>query len=471
LEAFGDINYGSACVIELKVPKELNDARVLPFSYVGSVIFSSQLDKDEFVAKLSGYSDIPDTNIQLRVDNKIFPVASSFSTASIIQDVSHNLDKKFYSDVDKLSGTVHALIFGLNRLKNLNKLGNFVRLSEVNESLLNPINFPKKVGQLLELFSDSEDSLFLLERLCNYLSSAEVDNGFDPIFFLNDLKINAYRDATEIQRKIIDGFCKHSLDILELRRDLTSLEDEVGKVIPRGILLFMLSPDSNKLDKLLLTYPRLGENVYLVASMLIGCLSGAAKLPSDIKSFSNDSALGISDLVFDMVMGRIGRYQCDSSFDENGFRKTRLIYKDRKIIDLKSNPDERLVLIFNAFRAAGQVVRFDNDGTLLVDFGDESCKVKIRIELISSFWRPSVLAVKASAVIPLKLFNKTTREILTSESNPTKGGVWVTVQPAGKSFVVELSMFSLIDNFINSEAQYICKEIFTKFQNMSNKIN
>jgi hypothetical protein len=58
-----------------------------------------------------------------------------------------------------------------------------------------------------------------------------------------------------------------------------------------------------------------------------------------------------------------------------------------------------------------------------------------------------------------------------SDENPTDKGIFLAVQPAGKSFVIELSMFSTIDSFTNFQAQYMHKEIFIKFQEIFEKLN
>jgi hypothetical protein len=471
LEAFGDLNYGSVCVLELRITNNLVGARILPFSYVDAVIFSSESEKDEFSAKLSGYSDIPDYKIPLKVDEKIFPVAGNALRISFTPDNNPSFDQSFYYYVDKLSGLVFALIFALNKLKDPKKIEKFSSLSELNSPISTPIDFIKLIIQPLELISISEDSFFLLERLCNHLISNKAKNGFDPKLFLDELKRVDYDQLSENQKKIADGFCKHSLDILELRRDLTSLEDESGKVIPRAILLFMLSPDSNKLEGLFSTYPKLGNNVYLVASMLVGCFAGASTLPSDIKSFSNGSALILSDFVFDLVMGKVGKFQFESSFNEDGICKTRLVYKDKKVIDIKSNPDVISIKIFNALEAQGQKVTFSKDGTLLVMVSNDLCSVKIKFELTYSFWCPSTLSVKASTTLPLRNINKSILELLASEANPSEKGILLTIQTLGKSYAIDLGMFSTIDNFTNLQAQYVCKEIFIKFQDLFKKLN
>jgi hypothetical protein len=472
IEAFGDLKYGAVCIVSVKIPKIFIGTKILPFSYVESVIFSSQLDSDEFSAKLSGYSDIPDFKLPLRVDQTVFPVALD-DTLKINVTLHEylNPDQGYYFSVDKLSGLIFTLFFSINKLKKPAIIKKLIKLSELNSTILGPNDFFKKITQILDLFTDLEEGFFLLDKLFNFLNSAEAKNGFNPKLFLNQLKTVSYQASTESQRRIIDGFCKHSLDILELRRDLTSLGDEDGKVIPRAILLFMLSPDSNKLDGLSSMYPNLGNNVYLVASMLIGFFAGASTLPSNIKSFSNDSALIVPDFVFDLTIGGVGLFQFESSFDETGSSANRLTYKDKKLIDFRLNPDERLTNISNALRAAGQKVGFGSDGLMFAEVANDSCKVTIIFELINSFWSPLDHAIKASAVIPLKVFNKTVGEILTCESNPTNKGVLLTIKPLGKSYGIELSMYSYINNFSKIQAAHTCKEIFNKFEDIIKKLN
>ena len=143
----------------------------------------------------------------------------------------------------------------------------------------------------------------------------------------------------------------------------------------------------------------------------------------------------------------------------------------KKIIDIKSNPDEKSTLIFNALRADGKKVIFSKDGALLVENVSELCAVKVKFELTHSFWSPPSLVVRASSIFSLRNLNKSTLELLMSDKNPTDKGILLAVQPAGKSFVIELSMFSTIDSFTNSQAQYMHKEIFIKFQEIFEKLN
>jgi hypothetical protein len=471
LEAFGDLDYGAVCVVLVSLPKSLLKTRVLPFSYVESVIFSSESDRDEFTAKLSGYSDIPNIKLPFEVDGDVFPISKNNKkiNISLINEVSP--DRSYYFSVDKLTGLIFGLFFSFYKLRNPKNTLLLAKFSEIDLSGLSSVEILKGINKALGLFSDSDDSFFLLERLFEYLLSIETKNGFDPKNFLNSLKTAGYADLTADHKKVIDGFCRHSLDILDLRRDLTSLEDEPGKVIPRAILLFMLSPDSNKLGSLFSMYPKLGSKVYVLTSMLIGCLAGGSRLPSEVKSFSDRSALIVPDFVFDINMGKVGLFEASSSYDENGTCSTNLLYKGESFITFRLNPDEKLVSIVGALKSAGYKTGFTKNGALVVEGVINSLpSYKITFQLIQSFWMPFKQAIKASAAIPIKSFNKTTMNLLADEFGFNDKAILTTLESLGKSYAVEISMYAAVENFTKSEAGYIFEQISSKYENLMKKL-
>ena len=150
---------------------------------------------------------------------------------------------------------------------------------------------------------------------------------------------------------------------------------------------------------------------------------------------------------------------------------TNLLYKGESFITFRLNPDEKLVSIVGALKSAGYKTGFTKNGALVVEGVINSLPAyKITFQLIQSFWMPFKQAIKASAAIPIKSFNKTTMNLLADEFGFNDKAILTTLESLGKSYAVEISMYAAVENFTKSEAGYIFEQISSKYENLMKKL-
>ena len=325
--ARGGLNYGNVVLAEIStagfdaskssVSGQIELRAPLPLASLRRALFRSTAERDEFVAKIAGYADVPGGIIELAVDADAFPkkepALELFAADSM--DVGPNAISLPY---DALGGALLAL------LHHLRTVGDDVPL----ELLRDVLNFAPVKVPLAEIAGGLAGALdprggsqgALVARLVmELLMARQPGTGFNPAAFLDQLHEAVARLPASAGAPI-DKFVEHAKDILAARKDISddAHADSAGKVVSRALLLFLLNPDPEKLYNLRKRPNKVGKCVYSLAMFFSGAFKGLAGLPSLWKSSNTQAFLAIGVFASRVFHGLPAPVGIGRSWDQTG---------------------------------------------------------------------------------------------------------------------------------------------------------
>ncbi|GGD59616.1 hypothetical protein [Lacimicrobium alkaliphilum] len=253
----------------------------LPISAIKSIYLKSQQAIDDFLLRLTD---------DVIADPALFEVLDDASTIDTI-NVESDYEIKDLEDplkvinfVDRFGGAVMSL----NLLSNSNS-------SQVDYATLLLLVCVEHWGFGNTKSVDPEkipsiptDDREIIKALLDILSNTYPERGFDPDNVLTEIekKLRPLRpEYREGVSRWLD-FCKK---VVNSEKDVPELNDK-GDIIKRGVLLFLLRPDLERLRSAPDSSINPGSSVFLVANFLSGFFTGMFRIGSEYKgSFSQYS--------------------------------------------------------------------------------------------------------------------------------------------------------------------------------------
>lgn len=132
---------------------------------------------------------------------------------------------------------------------------------------------------VMKLFSD--DDRAIIEALLSILSNTYPEESIDPIGVLTELEKTLLLRNLESQREIRD-WLEFSSKVINSEKSVPVLDDE-GDVLKRGVLLFLLRPELERLRCSRDSLIRPGSSVFLIATFFSGFFTGMQRLGSEYK--------------------------------------------------------------------------------------------------------------------------------------------------------------------------------------------
>jgi hypothetical protein len=381
--AQGDLSYGNVVVFEVSLPVD-DQARVpsLPLWRATRLAFESREACDLFLARMSGYGDVPDDVIPMVVDATLFAARGTAGQASllapdaVVEATTHAEQARSAADagafkpfraVDRCAGgllgassTMQGSSAGHARL--LESVGGLA-LGEPGGS---PVEqFASAIAVLADPSPDAATYAPVLSATAFVLSSGAMDDGFSAKALLREAERASVEELPDgsPKRQAIQKFWAFTKDVLELRRDVPegAWSDEGGSAIARGTLLFMLNPEPEQLQAVRERMPSLGTAVHFIAGLLVGIRSGLTRMGKEVKS-AREPFLAGAAFVHDWVHGQVAALSLQRTWDaENGSRGYSLVYEGIAIARAHEPADPLRAAIALALRAAGVDARFSPD--------------------------------------------------------------------------------------------------------------
>ena len=450
--ARGGLNYGNVVLAEISTARldtenssDLGQVELrgpLPLANLRRALFRSPAERDEFVAKIAGYADVPGGVIELAVDADAFPKSEPalelFATESV--DVGPYAVSRTY---DVLGGAVVAL------LHHLRTLGEVVPLELLRDVLSIAPGETAQVdiagGLAGALDSEGGSQGALVARLVMELLIARPSGtGFNPAAFLDQLHEAVARLPANAGAPI-DKFVDHAKDILSARKDIRddAHADAAGKVVSRALLLFLLNPDPEKLYSLRKRPNKLGKSVYSLALFFSGGYKGLAGLPGLWKSFDTQAFLAIGVFAAKLFYGLAVPLNIVRSWNQVGSCVETLTCEGYALARRAIPVDLAIEALVKHAQMLEWVVSFDPDNgalSLAIPKGSASRRASARMVAMPTFPREPSIEI---ATVCDKVFSRKDVVRIVNETNAVAASkaLFARATPRGKSLVVEYYAF------------------------------
>ncbi|GAA4648298.1 hypothetical protein GCM10023116_05650 [Kistimonas scapharcae] len=266
-------------LIELKDVEQKSGHGVLSVSSINRIHFPSTEDLEDYRAK--GYSNVPDQLFEFVASPDLFAIEDSHERI-----ITGRLDRKNaealkdrYRNFDVQGGLFWNY---LQSLEGIDKVTSFLsRLEDLQNS---PELFESLKLEMLNVACEGSRASDFQKILLAYLeviAAVDVDEGWVPVTAIASLKD---RIPTEIQNG--DVFLRWydiAQAVINNERELPPLDDE-GKIPLRAILLHVLNPDAEAIQRMACRESPPGAQVIAVASSFAAAKSGFSSLDSVHKS-------------------------------------------------------------------------------------------------------------------------------------------------------------------------------------------
>lgn len=292
-KAFPQIDQERAVVVEFdftRLETFLNNGKVfdeesvvvltspLPTSAIKAMYLKSQLAIDDFLLRLTD---------DVVADRDLFGVLGAASTIAVegVYEINDYIEpERVINFADRFGGAIKSLELLAGPFSSGIDYPAILSSTCIEHcGLGGPKNFDHKINQAIAV-----DDRAIIESLIDILSNIYPEQGFDQDSVLAEIEEKLSTLESEYQtgvRRWLD-FCRK---VVRSEKELPELDDR-GDIIKRGVLLFLMRPELERLRSALHSPISPGASVFSVAVFLSGFFTGIFRLGSEYKgSFSEYS--------------------------------------------------------------------------------------------------------------------------------------------------------------------------------------
>lgn len=361
--ARGGLAYGSVAVAEVELTAEQARGErlvALPLGQVKRLLFSSEDERSEFLARTSAYGDIPDDLLPVEVAPSAFGAADLIDGAADLNGAQGEPSRGELREVEDLDRRAGALMAAIVTAATVDAGALIGELSGFGEGL----GRSSSLGDLAVYFAgkidrSSDGAIYeeLLRQIVSLVSSETPDSGFSAAAVLRTLAERLH-DGAKVSPKI-NQFLDFARDVVAMRRDVPphAFEDSPGSTIPRAILLFLLNPQADQLRAIAVRTPRLGPRVYALAAFLIGARAGLTRLPKELKA-SRVQFLSLAAFVYSLAHGTVGPLIVDQDWQDDGGMRARLMSGELLLAESRTPPAREVSEMISVLSGSGINVKF-----------------------------------------------------------------------------------------------------------------
>lgn len=361
--ARGGLAYGSVAVAEVELTAEQargEKLKALPLGQVKRLLFSSEDERSEFLARTSAYGDIPDDLLPVGVAPSAFGAADLIGPETELEGREGEPSRGDLQEVEDLDRRAGALTAAIVTAATVNTGGLIGELSGFGQALGRSSSLGDIAVQFAEKIDRSSDGAIyeeLLRQLVSLVSSESPDSGFSAAVLLRTLaeRLGA---GTTVSSKV-SQFLDVARDVVAMRRDVPqrAFEDSAGSTIPRAILLFLLNPQADQLRAIAVRTPLLGSRVYALAAFLIGARAGLTRLPKELKA-NRVHFLAVAAFVYGLAHGTVGPLTVDQEWQDDGGMRARLMSGELLLAESRTPPAKETSEMISVLSGSGINVKF-----------------------------------------------------------------------------------------------------------------
>ena len=305
-KAMGDLSYGSVVIFEVNYPTAGHLLPPsMPIMHAMRLVFSSQEELQLFRARMSGYGDVPNDILPMEVDVSLFTaqdVTTPMFSAGILSEPDETTKEsnddvltvkvessRVFRDIDRCAGGLLGALSTVKATPDASRVLVSLGAIALGTPDEHPVEqFASTISLAVVPAQDSDIFGPVLKAAVSVLSAGSMEDGFSARAFIQEAESLSYKslEETSPQYQVIHKFWTFTKDVVELRRDVPegAWSDDGGSALARGLLLFVLNPESVQLHALRERIPKLGNGVYFIAALLIGIRSGLTRMGLEVKA-------------------------------------------------------------------------------------------------------------------------------------------------------------------------------------------
>ena len=393
ITARGDLDYGAIAILEISQLASPDGAAVsakevrelpapIPLAFVRRVLFKSEAESRGFLARSSGYGDIPMGVVEVEVDAAAFPPSPSegnLFVATLAPPLATS--DPVESGYDKTGGVLATVISAL-RLKGGDYAAGILERTFVSVFTSSmPVALIEAIANELDPGGGRKVGTRLARLGAEVLARTGNGVAFNALTVLEEVSKASGAEGSE-KDNAIETFVRHAADIVSMRREIDkdSFSDAPGKIAPRAFLLFLLNPDPDRLMAVAKRVPHLGGKVFTLASALVGCHAGLAGLPGALKAPDRQCFLGLGLVAYRLCRGEKAEIAVTERWDERGTRHSEFVHDGYHLLSQESSANRALIDAFSIAEKSGIRPSFNaNSGQL--SFADPKLQSEQVIEV------------------------------------------------------------------------------------------
>jgi hypothetical protein len=362
----------------------------LPTAWVREAAFRNEGLVNEFLAIASTFPDLAPATFSLvtkapgkskkreaapsQIDEELGSMTQLSLIGSVAPPESKSKGATLRGEIrqlDKLAGAVAGIVWGTPRSEvGLKKFSYIIRLITASGMAHTPAGALSLAWAALLGQGEFQADLILLEAAAKRLSLITPAEGMDTEEFVKSIvdDILTSQSGSDTTQRELQEFARGASDVLASRLELKpeSLGD-AGHVGFRGLLLFLLSPSPEVLERFLKRRPATGELVTVIAKALVGLYTGLAGLPGEIKAQEPETLSAIANLALALSRGEDPNMSITQEHEPDAAVLSSVLIDGKCLITARGAPDPAYRRIRDIVAAAGlDLEREQATGQILV---------------------------------------------------------------------------------------------------------
>jgi hypothetical protein len=341
-----------------------------PIPLVSVVAFHAKSDSvvDDFISRVPA---------DVLVEKSIFKIGSLLEELPLIDEpVMTNMDsiQPELAFIDSLGGGLKALLeFMSEDITNYQYIRDILALCFESGRAVN--------GE--DQANETRVDRAILSALLPILCKLKPENGLDPVSLLDEL-VTALNYQDDDIKSELDKWSSYAKKAVENEIAPPPLADERG-VLQRGVLLFLLRPDLDRLKKAKSSSNAPGPVVISIAALLAGFTNGLTRMGPEYKGNYRDFNL-FTKALLDSLWGKSERSIKTIREASPNYGELEVYEINKEVLfKLVIRPNAVLMRVLNQARSLGVSMNYDYKNHQLYqerDMGNERSQ-KVYIELIT----------------------------------------------------------------------------------------
>jgi hypothetical protein len=379
--AIGGLGYGEVVILEVLMPPQ--GACILPslpLIEARRLIFRTRDAEEQFLARFSGFGDIPLTSVPLAVAPELFSGAVEQDQSSLLIALSRQhpavtlkVDASDTTTATNLMRTIDrsagSLLTALGTLREGEQAGEILKgigsLSFPIPDAQAASSFATKLAVIADGGPDANLYAPIFGSVAAVLCSGAMDAGFSApeLQKLAQPESTAGLEAEPNNLKVIELMWSFTKDVLSLRRDVPegAWSDIGGSPLARGTLFFLLNPEPEQLQAALIRNPSLGPRVHFIAGLLVGLRAGLTRMGKEIKEDTGIFLTAASFVHTWLTKGEASLELVRYWDPNNGAPAENLLFDGRVLASARKPSDPCLVELATIIRTVGIDARFSEE--------------------------------------------------------------------------------------------------------------
>jgi len=289
LGEIGSIDSAPPAPVLLEIKDSIKSSNyILGVESVAAIHFSDEEEKENYLAR--PFENVPNNLFKFKVTPSLFDLEKKDSSATF-----NKLDKKLlaknYREADAFSALLWQCIAQGTSAKQLIKLLTYI--ANQKREFFSGISTVELIEQAVDIKIEAE----VASILCSYfaiISSMELEYGWVANDVLKLLKSRFDQSGTKSD--LFEKWFSITESILNNEKELITLTDE-RQIALRAVLLHLLNPDLESINRIALREPAPGEKIISVARILAAVREGFSAMDAKRKEATPGAYFLVSSLI------------------------------------------------------------------------------------------------------------------------------------------------------------------------------